>query len=191
MMLTTWILLVLATLTEANFTLTPIRGNIYVEEIFKVHLFHEKWKLIIGINLTSTEERVKTIKKTIELTEIPCDKNCTPQYKMQLIELRWDRLVAKQNILQKLLRKQRVKRGLASFVGDISNTLFGTLTNSYLTEISNEFDKIYGDNKSVTSILLNHTIILKKVLDSSLIKQELNQSPKTKTQNLQGRSING
>ena len=100
MMLMTSILLILATLTEANFTLTPIRGNICVEEISKLHLFHEKWKLIIGINLTSTEEGVKTIKKTIELTKLACDKNCTPQFEIQLSELRYNRLVAKQNILQ-------------------------------------------------------------------------------------------
>ena len=56
-------LLVLATLTEVNFTLTLIRGNIYVEEISKVYLFHKKWKLIIGITLVSTRERLKTIKK--------------------------------------------------------------------------------------------------------------------------------
>ena len=88
--------------------------------------------------------------------------------------MRYNRLVAEQNILQKLLGKQRVKRGLANFVGDVSKTLFATLSNSDLTEINNEFDKIYDDNKSVTNILSNYTINLKQVLDSSLINHELN-----------------
>ena len=153
---------------KANFTLAPIQGNIYIEEISKVHLFHEKWKLIIGINLTSTEERVKPINKTIELTKLACNKSCTPQFEIQLIELRYNRLVAKENITKKLLGKQRVKRGLANFVGDTSKTLFGTLSNSDFTDINNEFDKIYKDNKAVAIILSNHTIILKRVLDSSL-----------------------
>ena len=121
-MLMIWILLVLATLTEVNFTPTPIRGNIYVEEISKVHLFHEKWKLIFGINLTSTEERVKTINKTMNLIKLACNKNCTPQFEIQLIKLRYNRLVAKEKLLQKLLGKQPAKRGLANFVGDISRT---------------------------------------------------------------------
>ena len=156
-----------------------------------MHLFHEKWKLIIRINLTSTQERVKTIKKIIELTKIACDKNCTPQYEIQQIELRYNRLVAKQNIQQKLLGKQRVKRGLANFVGEISKTLFRTLYNSDLTEINNEFEKIYGDNKSVTRTLSNHTIIIKKVLDSSLINHELNQAQGNKERELASKISQG
>ena len=84
--------------------------------------------------------------------------------------MRYNRLVAKQNTAQKLLGKQRVKRELANSVGDILKTLFGTLSNSDLTEINNEFDKIYKDDKAVASTLSNHAIILKKVLDSSLTK---------------------
>ena len=72
-------------LTKADFTLIPTRKYINVEEISKVHLFHEKWKLIIEINLTSAKERVKTINKTIELTKLACNKNCTPQFEIRLI----------------------------------------------------------------------------------------------------------
>ena len=46
-------------------------------------------------------------------------------------------------------------------------TLFKKLSISDLIEIYNEFDKIYKDNKAVASILTNHTIIQRKVLDSS------------------------
>ena len=72
------------------------------KQISKVHLFHEKWKLVIGINLTSTEERVKTINKTMNLIKLACNKNCTPQFEIKIIELRYNRLVTKENILQNI-----------------------------------------------------------------------------------------
>ena len=39
-----------------NYTITPLNGNVYIEEQGKLHLFHETWKLIIGINFTSNSQ---------------------------------------------------------------------------------------------------------------------------------------
>ena len=52
-------------------------------------------------------------------------------------------------------------------MGDISKTLFGTLSDKELEQINNEFYKIYKDNKQLADVLTNHTKILKLILDSS------------------------
>lgn len=172
------LLLALATTTTTNFTAKPIQGNIFIEEIAKIHMYHDTWKLIIGINMTSTTDRIATISKTISLIKTACNNVCTPQQEIKLLENRFNRLLQKENILKKLFGRQRTKRGLINFVGDISKTLFGTLSNSDLTEINNEFDKIYNDNKQLAEVMTNHTKILKLILDSSSTNGRITQEEK-------------
>ena len=76
-------------------------------------------------------------------------------------------------ILGRLLGKnKRTKRGLANFIGDISKTLFGTLSKQDLDSINNEFDKICMDNKNLATVLTNHTKILKLIVDSSSVNHK-------------------
>ena len=60
-----------------------------------------------------------------------------------------------------------------NFIGDISKTLFGTLSETDLTLINSEFDNVYKDNKNIANILKNHTKILKLILDSSSVDHDL------------------
>ena len=110
---------------KANFTIQGLLGNVYVEEISKVHLFHEDWKSIIGINMTAMEDRLEAIDITIQLTETTCNQQCTHAREISLIIRRYGRLIAKNNIPHKLLARQRTKRSSMNFIGDISKTLFG------------------------------------------------------------------
>ena len=165
--------LALAANSYGNYTITPLIGNVYIEEQAKVHLFHETWKLIIGINFTSNSQRLQSIDTTIGLIEAACNNKCSHQYEIHLVRSRYNRLTHKINILNQLLGKQtRTKRGLANFVGDISKTLFGTLSEADLEQINSEFDKIYMDNTKIASVLRNHTKILKLILDSSSVNHK-------------------
>ena len=167
---TTFMLLLQAitTTTRANYTVEDVPGNIYVGAIFKVYLFHNNWRLIIGINMTSNEQQLKTIDTTIQLTETACNRKCTPQDEVQLVKSRYNRLVLRKNILNKLLGKQkRSKKGLANFVGDVSKTLFRTLIETDLRDINMKFDHLYRDNQNLSLIMANHTRILKMLLNSS------------------------
>ena len=113
---------------KANYTLQPLTSNLFIEDITKVHLYHETWDLVVAINFTSNQQRISAINSTIELAESACNRRCAPQYEVQLVKSRYNRLVHKNMILEKLLGKnKRTKRGLANFIGDISKTLFGTL----------------------------------------------------------------
>ena len=56
-------------MTKASYLKEDLKGNVYIEEKGKVHLLHETWKLIIGMNLTSNDERIEAIDTTIQLAE--------------------------------------------------------------------------------------------------------------------------
>ena len=145
------LLLALAASTTANYKIEEIKGNVLIEEEAKVHLYHETWLLITGMNFTTNNKRIRTIDETIQLVETACNKKYTPQYEIQLIKSRLERLKYKNNILKKLLgRQERNKRGLANFIGDISKKLFGTLSESDLNQVNIEFDNLYKDNNNFT-----------------------------------------
>ena len=56
MLIQTTTLLALAMISQVNYTLTSLKGNVYIEEQSKVHLYHETWKLVIGINSTPNDQ---------------------------------------------------------------------------------------------------------------------------------------
>ena len=123
--------------------------------------------------MTSNQPRLHSIDVTIRLAESACERKCSIQHEVQLVRSRFNRLVQKYAILKKLLGKPRVKRGLVNFVGDISKTLFGTLTERDLDQIDKQFDKIYTDNNNMVTVLSNHTRILKLILDCTVTNSAL------------------
>ena len=133
-------------ISQTNYTLTSLKENVYIEEQSKVHLYHETWKLVIGINFTSTDQRLNSIDTTISLAETACNQECSPQYEVHIVKNRYNRLIQKSSILMKLLGKQktRQRRALAEFVGDIPKTLLGTFNENDLNQINAEFDKVYS-----------------------------------------------
>ena len=80
--------LALAANSYGNYTIMPLNGNVYIEEQGKLHLFHETWKLIIGINFTSNSQGLRSIDTTIGLTEAACYNKYSPQYEIHLVRSR-------------------------------------------------------------------------------------------------------
>ena len=152
-------------ISQANYTLTSLKENVYIEEQSKIHLYHETWKFVIAINFTSNDQRLTSINTTISLAETTCNHDCSPRYEVHLIRNRYNRLIPKNTILKKLLGKQqtRQRRALANFVRDISKILFGILNENDLSQINAEFKKVYSDNKNIATVLWNHTKILKLI----------------------------
>jgi hypothetical protein len=170
----------LARESKGNYTITPITGNLYIEELGPVHQYHEEWTLIIGMNVTHTTERMQAIEATLSLAQQTCNDKCSSKYEIRVVLNRRHRLKNKEEILKKLTGKQRVKRGLANFVGDIAKTLFGTLSNSDLEEINRQFDQVYTENGQLANVISNNTKILKLLLDSSSHDyQSLNKQAET------------
>ena len=77
---------------------------------------------VVGINMTNNRKRISAIDKKISVAEQACIKKSLPQNEIEFIQGRYNRLISRNYILTKLLGKQRNKRGLANFVGDISKT---------------------------------------------------------------------
>ena len=96
-------LLTLAMISPANYTLTSLKGNVYIEEQPKVHLYHETWKLVIGINFTANDQRLTSIDTTIRLAETTCNNEFPPIYEVRLARNRYNRLRYKNTILMKIL----------------------------------------------------------------------------------------
>ena len=68
------ILLYLLQVASANMTITTLTGNLYIEDIGKIHQYHETWALIIGVNVTNTEERFNSIINTLTFSKQACDQ---------------------------------------------------------------------------------------------------------------------
>lgn len=141
--------------------------NLYKEELGLATIYDEQWTLIIGINLTNTHERMYTINKLKDFLVQNCDSKCPVRSTVNNIVYRYNRLKTKEILLHNIMGKTRFRRGLFNFVGDISKTLFGTLSQNDIDQVNHEFDQVYSDNKKVAEIVKNNTKIIKVILDSS------------------------
>lgn len=90
----------------------------------------------------------------------------------RLLQFQHSKRTTGENILNILFGRRRSKRGLFNIGGDISKTQCGTLSDFDTNQINNEFDVIYIDNKKITSVLTNHTKVLKFILDLSSTDHE-------------------
>ena len=79
-------------ISQSNYTLRSLKGNVYIEEQSKVPLYHETWKLVIGINFTSNDQRLTSIDTTIRLAETACNNECPSMYEIHLVRNRYNRL---------------------------------------------------------------------------------------------------
>lgn len=152
---------------ETDYNITELKGNIYKEEIGKVYLYSEEWKLMIMINITRTEDRIVVIQKVLTQVSHLCMTKCQENYEIKTISSRFSRLRKKESLLYNIMGKQRVKRGLLNVIGDASKILFGTLSDSDLNIINKEFDQLYNDNKVLNEAIKNNTKVIKMILDSS------------------------
>ena len=103
MLIQTITLLALSMISQANYALVSLKGNVYIEEQSQVHFYHETWKLVNGINFTSNDQRLTSIDTTIRSAETACNNECPPMYEIHLVRNRYNRLRYKNTILMKLL----------------------------------------------------------------------------------------
>ena len=80
------ILLYLLQVASAEMTITTLTGNLYIEDIGKIHQYHETWTLIIGVNVTNTEERFNSIINTLAFAKQVCDQQCNEAHEISLVE---------------------------------------------------------------------------------------------------------
>ncbi|KAI4497559.1 hypothetical protein M0802_007329 [Mischocyttarus mexicanus] len=121
--------------------------NFFFEDLGETRLFHEDWKLVSYVDLGENLVIERNINTAIS--------------KMSLTDRK--RLYAS---LEYKYNEKR-KRGIFNFIGDISKTLFGTMSESDAEYYSSEIDKVYADNKKLVTLVQNQTRILKLTIQNT------------------------
>lgn len=134
--------------------------TIYLETLGRIKIYHEQWKIVVGYELSDLEHNFVILKTTYEELYKKCfhtiDKRdwiCSSRKRISKRLQRFNEIASDlENVLHLAGFKNsiRTKRGLFDFVGEVSKTLFGTLSDTDATYYNNELDKLYSDQKSHT-----------------------------------------
>lgn len=151
--------------------------TIYLETLGRIKLYHEQWKIVIGYELSDLEHNFVILKNTYEELYKKCfhtidkrDWTCSSRKRISKRLQRFNEIANElENVLHLAGFKNsiRTKRGLFDFVGEVSKTLFGTLSDTDATYYNNELDKLYLDQKKVIQYVRNQTSIILKTLNSN------------------------
>lgn len=167
------------------------QAGLYFEEIGRMRLFHEDWKLITYLNLSVYQEEYEHLKSMVNKMSQACkdldsepietfgiDVNCGPVFEqitamvagMDEYNARW--------FLKK--GKNRRERGLLNIVGSVSKALFGTLDERDAQNYLDEFKRLSNENKLRDRINEEHTSLLQSL--TNLMKEsEEERMNQTKT----------
>ena len=147
---------------------------IYLETLSKIKLYHEQWKIVVGYNLNDLKDNYHILKNTYKELLKTCfrkldNQNWICSSRKRIIKgiNRFEEIANDlENVLYLagLRTKTRTKRGLFDFIGEVSKTLFGTLSDSDANYYNSELDKLYTDQKNVIQYVKNQTSIILKTL---------------------------
>lgn len=177
--------------SEASFEIRSInsQAGLYFEEIGKMRLFHEDWKLVTYLNLTIFQEEYDHLIAIVnkmrgmceELVDHPVltpgrDVNCGSilgQIEVMVKEMdeynvRW------------FVGKGRSKRGLLNIVGSVSKALFGTLDEGDAERYLEKFKTLNDNNKIRDRIDNEHTSLIQS-LTNIMNKNEEHRTNQTIT----------
>lgn len=148
--------------------LTP--ETIYTEEVAPALIYNQEINIIIGVSLATVEDNVAVIKEITKDIWKQCGDQCKLNEDILVMEQRLHKLI-NLHLHLKMATHTRVKRGLLNFIGDISKTLFGTLSDGDLTLINANMDKLFDSQNKMKTIIANQTALIKKIALSDGIKQ--------------------
>ena len=162
-----WILLSFAYTGSANVTLTSIDDStIYIENLGTAKIYHTTWRLISSVDTQNIDTRYEQINLLRKAVSERC-KSCLEEFELETLKSRVERLNSRRLLLNQLLGKNRHKRGAFNFVGSISKTLFGTLSDGDLDYINHELDQLYAENKILKTSIQNQTKVIRTILNSA------------------------
>lgn len=163
----TWVLISLLSITSANVTLTSLDGStIFTEDLGTAKIYHTTWRLISSVDTHNIDKRYEQINLLYKSVFERCDQ-CLEQFELETLKSRIKRINVRRLLLNQLLGKNRYKRGAFNFVGSISKTLFGTLSEGDLDYVNHELDQLYSQNKLLKMSLQNQTKVIRTILNSA------------------------
>lgn len=148
------------------------QAGLYFEEVGRMQLYHEDWRLITYLNLTIYQEEYGHLKTMVvkmmdvcrELIEQPInapglDVSCGPILEqigilvkeMDEYNVKW------------FLGNGRQKRALLNIIGSVSKALFGTLDESDAIKYLDEFKNLHAQNELRDRIDEEHTSLIQSL----------------------------
>ncbi|XP_043461560.1 uncharacterized protein LOC122498077 [Leptopilina heterotoma] len=161
-----WIFIIIEGV-QGNVVTRSLKGTtIYAENLGVTKMYHQTWRLILGIDVSGINDHFQQIQENYERSLKMCNR-CSEELTLKALNNRIVRLEESKSVLNQMLGVGRRKRGFLNIVGTLSKTLFGTLDETDLTLINHEFDSIYSDNKILADTLGNQTRMIKSWLSST------------------------
>jgi hypothetical protein len=162
--------------TFVNQPLERLAG-VYFERLADLHIFRNHWKFVNYVNLNPLEEKEKILKFYINKIDLLCyskygyDITCLGWQELQhlqqkLVNLKIDRktvndLIGRSDVEED---KQRWKRGVFDFVGQIAKILFGTLDSSDAEYYNEQIDLTYNNSKQLTNLYKKQISIIQATI---------------------------
>lgn len=160
--------------SEAAFEVREInsQAGLYFEEIGKMRLFHEDWRLVTYLNLTVYQEEYDHIKSMVDHMARACNELISDPIKAENIDVscgpvfqQIKSMVAQMDEynVKWFIGSDRQKRALQNIVGSVSKALFGTLDETDARVYFDEFVRIKSENKIRDRIQKEHTSLIQSL----------------------------
>lgn len=155
--------------------------GIYFEETAILKVYHSDWHITLRLDLNKLEEEKEKLNDIAKIVKDACINLTTtaPDLAAYCIEIsnRVDTELAeldRSNAIWFHHDDHRQKRGLINAIGEVSKTLFGTLTQEDASIYLNNFKILEKQGKTRDEVMLAHTTLLESSL--SLIESTRNES---------------
>lgn len=178
----------LTQLTQKTITNKP---GFLLEEVATAFIHHNEWTFINVFNLTELEEEINVIEDYYDNLESQLKAGPTFPFVYQHVGRRKSLVLDARKLLNDIykligLPNARPKRGVFDFVGQISKTLFGTLSSEDADYYNKEIDKLYQTNEQFSNLISNQTTIIKSlVYDNVGLRDTISQIGKKQAKDFQ------
>lgn len=165
------------------FNIQPVETQVglFMEEVTSLKFYHDEWKIVTHINITTYNAEFKNLKLMAEkvsefcgfiyknLANVSLDITYDSSHgcktiSEQLQEVMIDLEEVDSHYWLDTPNQNRTRRSVAPFIGDIANILFGTLSERHGEGYIKEFQRLNQNGLSRDSILHKQTSLLKSVI---------------------------
>lgn len=153
------------------------------EQIGKVHLYNEVWKIVAFTNITNYVMELNRIIEYEVQIESLCEviknhstRSCAlvpEQLKLIIADIR-----SMEQLLPNAIKGKRQKRGLFNFVGEINSFLFGTLARSDGLYFNEQIDRLSKNQIQQHDLIKKQTSIIKSSIEvqKEMVKNQESQA---------------
>lgn len=163
--------------TFVNQPLERLAG-VYFENLADLHIFRDHWKFINYVNLAPLEGKEKILKFFIDKIDILCyikygkhEITCSGSQELERLQRKMKSLKVDRETVNDLIgrsddvnNKQRKKRGVFDFVGQIAKILFGTLDSTDADYYNDQIDLVYNNSKQLTDLYKKQINIIQSTI---------------------------